>query len=1454
MTGHPGAAEYLWEAQACAESRELDEAELAATRGDSAAYYSAAAEQGEAPGRMAGAQLRHLGLRDGEVPDRDTALRLLRCLDPETGDPLGRALRTPPPRDQRLRAALQAAGDVSEEEAAAIARRIDKTGRGGVGFYDLTFSASKSVSVYYALLREAGEHELAAAVLSAHDDATHYAMTYAEEHTWSRVGSHGRAAGASTGRMERVTGLVRLHFQHSTSRGRDPHLHTHVGVMNRVRCADGRWRAVHGAAWKPVKAAVAARYEARLAELIEQRTPARMAVREDGKAREIIGLDEAITEASSQRSEQVAAARERYLTEFRERNGREPSPRELRRIDRLAGLESRARKSAAGPAQQYREWAQRIGVDPAEQVGAIHAAGQAADFWRSLPEVAEVEAAAVQEALAQVQAESSTWSVGELTSVISLHLPPGLVERAAELARQACADGNSYGVVDLTRRDVPATPEDLLDERQRPVWRDPALDGARYALADHLSAESQLVAAARTHTVAPWTTAELDALRAQWSRAGDTISEQQAEAVCAVLASPRAGDVLIAAAGTGKSYLAGRLAAAWQSRGGVVIGTATSQIATSVLAAETGSAALNTTRLLQTYGPDHPGAAHRLPAGALILLDEANMTSTEQLRRVQEIAHRDGAKVLYFGDPAQLGAVGAGGGLDLMAAELGTVADLDEVRRFGAEWEREASTRLRAGDLSCLDDYQRHGRLHGGTREAMVSAAVDRYVAARMRGQSAALVTATNAEAAEVSALVQERLLALGYREPGAIGARLVGTGLDGNDVRVGDRIQWRQNVYDVRSANGAPLVNREFLTVVDDGLEGVTLRRESDGSHVTVPHEWLPERAQLGYAGTEHAYEGVTVDVAHTLTAGYVAMTRGREVNEAWLTTIETGDHHGEAVQTTVRDVFEQRFSEEGQALAALQVWREEIDAERHTATLSAAWQQTTELVVRDATMDAIGAYLGWDAADRVSTEHGLQRLQSALTRAALRGYDYDRVLREAIESRTLDRVDDLAAVLAYRVQRVVADTAPEGHPQSWADRAAAWGDRGQQTKFLARVGRLWDERVTELGQRVLAQPPQWALAQLGAPPEDTAQRQEWTLRAGRIAAYREQCGISDALPSLGARPHDEDLAQQAAWTDAALAAGRPVDEAEYHALPDSDLDAMRARWRRLTAAAPTYVEPELGRAHDAHRRAAADAVLLRSMAEHAEPADRASLLDRAATLDREAEVSAQRAEMLSELHQVRAEWMAAHEADQDAAVEAERELKRRGRVLDVEEEPEQGELFGLELDVEAPDVECEAEGGAVVCAREQVHVQRAHTTAEADRAELADVEPGAVDRQAEAERDAAQARLFDAPVAAADVARQQPVVMALDEDSAADQVHSQAREAWEAHRRAEAERQTLAEARTRARYAEEMLQRRAEERALRAAQAEAERQERAARDEVERGGEVAERDRGGGEEVELF
>ncbi len=77
---------------------------------------------------------------------------------------------------------------------------------------------------------------------------------------------------------------------------------------------------------------------------------------------------------------------------------------------------------------------------------------------------------------------------------------------------------------------------------------------------------------------------------------------------------------------------------------------------------------------------------------------------------IGEAARQAGARIIATGDTARLGAVEAGGMLALLAREV-PAAQLHEVRRFEAQWEREASVRLRDGDPAAVAAYDRHGRV-----------------------------------------------------------------------------------------------------------------------------------------------------------------------------------------------------------------------------------------------------------------------------------------------------------------------------------------------------------------------------------------------------------------------------------------------------------------------------------------------------------------------------------------------------------------------------------------------------------------------------------------------------------------------------------------------------------------------------------------------------------------------
>src|SRR5690606_34073241 len=158
---------------------------------------------------------------------------------------------------------------------------------------------------------------------------------------------------------------------------------------------------------------------------------------------------------------------------------------------------------------------------------------------------------------------------------------------------------------------------------------------------------------------------------------------------------------LVGPAGTGKSFVVGTLAKAWQDPalwGGAqrkVVGLASSQIATDVLAGE-GLAARNiaqwlgTQRRLADGGRAAEDEAWRLNAGDLVVVDESAMANTADLAAIHQHVAAAGAKLLLTGDHRQLAAVGAGGGMELLA-EAGAAYELVEARRFADEWERAAS-------------------------------------------------------------------------------------------------------------------------------------------------------------------------------------------------------------------------------------------------------------------------------------------------------------------------------------------------------------------------------------------------------------------------------------------------------------------------------------------------------------------------------------------------------------------------------------------------------------------------------------------------------------------------------------------------------------------------------------------------------------------------------------------
>ncbi len=175
----------------------------------------------------------------------------------------------------------------------------------------------------------------------------------------------------------------------------------------------------------------------------------------------------------------------------------------------------------------------------------------------------------------------------------------------------------------------------------------------------------------------------------------------QGAALYHALTSARTVEVIVGPAGSGKTRTLAEASRAWTRAGmGQVLGIATAQAARNVLASAGVHAAENSSVFLG-HLPGRRGARgiRDIGPGTLLVIDEASMMSMPDLLEIVRHAAAHGAKVIIAGDQEQLAAVESGGGMMLLARRLGYV-QLAEAVRFTAQWERDASLRLRTGDTS----------------------------------------------------------------------------------------------------------------------------------------------------------------------------------------------------------------------------------------------------------------------------------------------------------------------------------------------------------------------------------------------------------------------------------------------------------------------------------------------------------------------------------------------------------------------------------------------------------------------------------------------------------------------------------------------------------------------------------------------------------------------------------
>jgi conjugative relaxase-like TrwC/TraI family protein len=1316
---------------------------------DAAGYYIQASESGgEPPGRWSGPGAKALGLAPGQVVEREPYDLLFGEHKAPDGTPLGRSPGTGQKAADIYAGLLAAEPHATSERKRELRLAAASQARQSPVYFDLTLSLSKSISIFHAslgenarLAREVGDQAgdvYWSALVAEVDDMIWQAVRtgfgyFQREAGYTRTGSHNsRVNGRETGQWQEAD-LAVAHWLQHTSRDGDMQLHVHSQVAHVARTAnDGKWRAPDSLGYNEHVGAVAAIVAQHLEEALTRRFGVEWVARDDGHGFEIKGISGEMMRVFSSRRESITSDLRERATRFAQRYGRPPSQRELAQLAQAANYATRAAKDAALDfAQLHQGWADKLartlGVPLAQVAPSVwhedgdrgSASPSGADARGTVLSQLDLSRAA-QKAVALAQQEKSTWTRADLIKYFGRVLPrTGLEPAAAAALLEDLADralrSEFEPVLCLEAPEAVEVPRSLLRADGRSVYQ--RHGGVRYATRAQLAMEERMLAQAHADGAPRLTrAAAARALGAdpQWleralagradgaqdTRTTTGLREDQAAAALSVLTDGKRVSVINAPAGSGKTRVLAELGRAWEAAGlGPVVGITTSQSARNTLAAGV-PVSYNTAQFLG-HLPGQRGARGPLPIapGALLPVDEASMISSPDLADLISLAEAFGGKVILAGDTGQLQAVENGGGMSLLADQLGYV-QLAEPARFRASWEQAATLRLRAGDTSVLAQYDQHARIRGGEPEQMLDAAAAAYIALTLDGTDTLLMAADHGLRRELSRRIRDDLIRFGIVQPGPT-VRIA----DGAAAGPGDLIVCTRNDRTVEAGEpGRSLANGDLLRIEAVTPDGLIVRRALDADRRTGHRRWTDqhflyaryETSELGYAVTDHTAQGRTVHTGLAVITGtedrqhaYVALTRGTDTNIAYVFTLSpkradpapgprpapelarydklTTGHAAApdpaAASARPEDavgVLADVINRDGQQLSASQTWQQALTDADHLALLHAIWTDQTSAAREQRYKNLLIA--GLPPGYKHKPGHQAKWLWRTLRAAELAGLDPGVALAEAIAERDLAGARDVPAVIDARLRRRVGSLTPRP-ARPWSAQLPDIADP-ERRAYATQIAAMMDARKDRIGEHAAEHALPWAVNTLGPVPTHPVDRLDWQRRASSIGAYRELSGYNHPADPIGPEPVTAAPDIRAAWHEALAALG-PVDGPDVRGMPDGTLLHLRDTYPIDTGWAPQWTGDELRQVRTGAVEARLAAIRARAEAGTArrqgqdEKASQQQVL--AASYQAMHDAYREREAVFAAVMADRAQWEQATRQQRQLAVAADAELRRR-------------------------------------------------------------------------------------------------------------------------------------------------------------------------------------------------
>ncbi len=353
----------------------------------------------------------------------------------------------------------------------------------------------------------------------------------------------------------------------------------------------------------------------------------------------------------------------------------------------------------------------------------------------------------------------------------------------------------------------------------------------------------------------------------------------------------------------GKTTTVAACADAWTAAGYRVVGAAVKGEATRTLAATTGIE----TETVAWYLAHNDPANLPLDARTILVVDEASTLSDRDLDALMNMAATTGASLRLIGDPAQHGAITAGGMFRVLCQRHPNhTPELATTHRLENPHDRAAAEALRDGRIDdAFNHLTKAGHLHiVGDDLTMYRHILGRWWNARLNGLDHPMVDRRNTTRRQLNRLAHLLRAVNGELDGEPISAS------GGRSFAIGDRVT-------ARAPNRELHVTGNRRAYIRNGALGTitAIRQDGDPKHDTltidfdgigtidVPrwffdrHHSAGGRTDVGidhaYALTSYAVQGSTRDVSTsrvdstaTRAETYVDITRGRHANHLYLTT----------------------------------------------------------------------------------------------------------------------------------------------------------------------------------------------------------------------------------------------------------------------------------------------------------------------------------------------------------------------------------------------------------------------------------------------------------------------------------------------------------------------------------------------------------------------------------------